>query len=109
MRATRIIAAAVIVLAVVAGVAYATETRWWSDTNAAGFKLSNLPAPTQATNPMRLQDVAVGAGWLKSSALNGTITANATIPISDITGADAYADGILTGGVQLASLNSAAY
>jgi hypothetical protein len=95
---------ALVVLGVLAltGTAWALEETWKYDMNAGTHVLRNLPAPTQATNPVRLQDTftssvngvapASGGGstnflradgtWAAPPASGGTVTTvTGTAPI----------------------------
>ena len=87
MRGVRLLAAAAL-LALLPGPARAqlTET-WQSHKNVNNKNMFNLPAPVLPTSPMRISDVAVGAGYLKAPGLNTLpLTASATIPFADVVG-----------------------
>lgn len=121
-------------------------TKWNDNVDAASKWIINNPDPHSSPSPgtsfTRLQDIAVGAGYVKSSATNGTFSTIPAIPGTDISGTansaayfnaggslvstpgvdgkflgslagvptylsvTVYADGIVTGAIQLASVAS---
>jgi hypothetical protein len=81
----------------------AARTVAQADQDQNNFKLYGIPlTPDRASGAVALQFVTPGAGYSKSSGLNGTISTVATIPYVDISGAPAAitaltGDGTATG------------
>jgi hypothetical protein len=98
--------------------ARAQYTKWTQDQHAESHSLIHLPAPgSEGTAAIRLQDVAVGAGLLKATGLNGSIT-NAVagtdylLPGSASPGnydrVSVASSGLVTGGASMVVANVAA-
>ncbi|MES2339288.1 MAG: hypothetical protein V4537_14435 [Pseudomonadota bacterium] len=80
---------ALLALAILTGLARPAggAAGWPQDQDARGFKLYGLPlVPDRASGAVTLHFITPGAGYLKSSGTDGTVTTSATIPFGDLTG-----------------------
>lgn len=81
----------------------AARTVAQADLDQNGFKLYGIPlAPDRASSAVSLRFVTPGVGYLLSTGLDGTLSANPTIPYAAISGAPAaitalHGDAVATG------------